>query len=82
MPGLILDPNASDVEAALDEIVAVMRKYGFALGASKDKPGIILLGRISDGLNQATVVAEILRVTHNYSDWRPIEPGKKAPVLQ
>ncbi len=81
-PRLMIDPQASPTEKCLDELVQVMRKWGMVLGADAVRPGVILLGKISDGVIQAKVIAEIQQINVNYSVWRTVEGGPKLVKIQ
>lgn len=72
---LVIDPNANETERVLDELVAVMRKYGYVLAYDQNA---MLLAKISDGVGfESIVVAQIRQINPTHSDWRPIT-GKKS----
>lgn len=67
---LVIDPNANEAERVLDELVAVMAKYGYIL---KHQENCIVLAKVSDGMGmEAIVAAEIQQIDTKSATWRPV----------
>ena len=72
-PKLMLDPTATPLERCLDELVFVMKTHGMVLGALPERPGVMILGKITEGTTRAIPIAEIHQINMTHSEWRPVE---------
>lgn len=77
---LVIDPNASETERVLDELVAVMAKYGYIL---KHQENCIVLAKVSDGVGfEAMAAAEIQVIDTKSATWRPVSQAQKIARTQ
>jgi hypothetical protein len=70
---LIINPKSGDVHRAediLDEISAVLRKYGYILA---HKPDAIVLAKYEEPPTPCRVIGKLRQITGNFYDWKEVD---------